>query len=540
MALARGIGAERLARFVLRGWKTFRIFVVSKKGHKDMGMPLSRFSVFASFCKNDPNVRKVLDGFKLTAIVLNSPADKYFSHILANEYRFLDRATGDQLLFITFTHDGSNRNTNIYAHSAENDRRLLRNDRDIDDDNLIDLLRRFGVRGAQLPVMVLTNDLSSEDYIVINTSEKDIRKQIVELTSFCDKQEGKVRLSDPEFEVLIGKLDQDARWSKLRTKYSVARLLADVFAQVKIRRKSFIPDLEAEEWVKANLDVSNKAMEQAESIVESERDEIERDRFISELSLRLHKAKSLFNQNEKGLYCIDLAEMKGGEIESLKDIISFNDYVSFIDNEEQLNGDEHVQRDLNTATFLLGKIFERELNASVVQLMRKCVGIPMPECFLKPCYLPGDYTIAVGMNKDGSTRTVNLNKKGRGVWYNLTIGDANSAFKAMRDALKNMEVHEEELSVCSVTVGDLESGLFSDEFSCLWETIKNQRNSVAHAGRQTNQTFLDIYDAFRQLLQYGFYQQMMEVKKQLCSREQWERNVRNHHTYLLKQRRGGD
>lgn len=501
-----------------------------------MGCPLSRFSVFASFCENDdPTVRKVLDQFKLTAVVLNEPDDRDFAYALERNFNFLDRTTGDQLLFITFTNKNFGRprhRKDVYCHSEQNDKDLLWNDTDIDEANFVDMLRFFNVRSNQLPLVILTNDLSKGDYFVINTSHFDISNQLVELTKFCEAQDGRVDLSDPKLMSLIESLDRNARRSKLRSDFSIAKMLADVFARVKIQRKSFIPDFKAEEWITNNLEKNKtvlNAMEQGGDYNDRDWEEELQDYYINQLARRLKGLNTGF-QDDNGEFCIDISKMEGSEYDSLVIVKKYNRFVSSMESSIRID-DEDDQWVLNAIMLQIGKLFELELNASLVQLMRKCVGIPMPKCYCKPCFTPGDYKVETGVDSSGAQRYVDLNAINKdGEWMSLFIGNARYAYKALEEKIMGMERSESTGLSTQEFYRPINWCDFQGEFVCrLWPNIQYHRNVTAHRLTQTD--FRNLFDSFCEVLQKGYYQDLMSFKGMVCGRGHWERNLREYRAF---------
>ena len=66
-----------------------------------MGMPISNFSTFLSLCdrQRDSGINKLFSQFKLTVIVLGDPKDPD----IIDKFKTVNRMTGQDLLFITFT-----------------------------------------------------------------------------------------------------------------------------------------------------------------------------------------------------------------------------------------------------------------------------------------------------------------------------------------------------------------------------------------------------------------------------------------------------
>ena len=153
-----------------------------------MGYSLSSISELATLREHrqDDGVKQTFDSFKLTAIILCDPRDEYFNEKLKRDFRVLSHITGRDMLFIAFFKDADSReNLNQLMrrvnHSQEDYSHCLAfmNDGDtqMDEFDLANLAMQFNINISQLPVIILTDDLSSDDYIVLKTTKNDIGYQ---------------------------------------------------------------------------------------------------------------------------------------------------------------------------------------------------------------------------------------------------------------------------------------------------------------------------------------------------------------------------
>jgi len=158
-----------------------------------------------------------------------------------------------------------------------------------------------------------------------------------------------------------------------------------------------------------------------------------------------------------------------------------------------------VERDFGLASVALCNIFTIEFNESVVQLMRKALGIPMPEFYMK--YMPGVKCFAE-TGRDGER--INLNHLMENEWSAPTVGQTLYALKCL-----------------------LEKESVSDVFKAypfLWDQkfinsaifMCNVRNAGGHACIVSEERFAKQFEAFSYIF-YEHLSDMLEMKVDLRS-----------------------
>ena len=182
------------------------------------------------------------------------------------------------------------------------------------------------------------------------------------------------------------------------------------------------------------------------------------------------------------------------------------DTVRYIDIFEELHGNR-VIRDMDDYTVLcslLHKIFESEINASVLQLMRKNIDIPMPEFYDK--FYPDSKECYVRRAK--MKEAINLNRylKGEPVKYvSPGLGKVLLAFQILSEDSSSFRDDMQGFGI------DESSRV---EFSALWDSICSIRNREAHCQVITWPQYHCLLEAVSHVIKY-YLSSLIEMKQSL-------------------------
>gem|GEM_PF-4816443 len=165
---------------------------------------------------------------------------------------------------------------------------------------------------------------------------------------------------------------------------------------------------------------------------------------------------------------------------------------------------EFLSEDVSPIGICFAKVFENEINTSVVQKIRQDLGIPMPDNFNKLYDGEGDFTKG---DVDFNKRIV---KKEEVFWLPPELGRSLNAFEKMRIELKfeqtDSERHEDER-------------LPINKFKSAWGCINAARNTCAHAGHLEEQSAAleKILDNFKIMLDNGFWKTLKNVRDEVLT-----------------------
>lgn len=463
-----------------------------------MGLKLNKFSTFAALCNNDdPVVNRFFDSFKLTAILLCDQSDQCFINEINRNFRRLSETTGEGLLFISFTESGNSipfigrfagRSLGMTEEEIRRLQEALTEDTTMDQMNLSDLARQFHVDVEQLPVIVLTNTIKSDQALIIPTNSKDVGYQLSQLAYLANDQ------------IFHGSLDKiDAgRFGPytefVRFKKGVANMLTDVMSRAQLQSNP--SDREAVQWNSAAL---HENVRRLDELVKGDQTEQEWENELMEYVYNRIIRFSAPDPNVLHPFQISEEKMVGSEDNTLKMLNTYNLFSTLLDADGMIQSHDPVYRkrryDYSRLSVLLGKMFENELTYSIVQQMRQCIKIPMPQYYCKYC-----------QGKNGVVERNNLkadlNQCKYGKYKPVSIGDAKVAY----DILKNKP---NEPDGPSLTV-------LNPKSEKLWEKLKEGRNDAAHTSFVSCEDFIGTHKLFSRFLDdNGFFSQLVQIKRQL-------------------------
>lgn len=208
-------------------------------------------------------------------------------------------------------------------------------------------------------------------------------------------------------------------------------------------------------------------------------------------------------------YSIDSKKIVGCDRKSKVYCSSFNTLQPLVlndNNKLEIGGktidvDGMSDIDLSALGLYIGKFVEQEINSSVVQLMRYCCGIDMPEYYCKR-YLGWD------CNADINT--------GRGKWVRLN----EQVPGASPYALKSIPLGDAYHALCAMNKEDDEvfynyPWLTKKEFLDTWRQLYMFRNKSAHSGEIISREEIKRnYDVFMTFLKY--MPDIANLKKELA------------------------
>jgi len=147
----------------------------------------------------------------------------------------------------------------------------------------------------------------------------------------------------------------------------------------------------------------------------------------------------------------------------------------------------------------LAKVFEREMNNSIVQWFRLKEGIEMPDYYNKVKYNEKGKEVPVTIVK------IDLNNGTEKVLFTIPIGNILHLIKSsMGDMIKHREIKE---------IKEI-SGLFN-EYSDLLKRLKYDRNAASHTQVMDEKSFLEFYKSYCNLVDKGWFTVLMNLKDKM-------------------------
>lgn len=494
-----------------------------------MGFPISRFSLFYGLynqTQQSEEVHRIFSRFNLIAIILHNPADKKFQQKMENDFEYYDHMTGPNFLFITFI----KRDRWIEATRDEREylKTLTLGEGKTDDFELQHLKQLFKVEEKENPVIILTTDLNSKTYAVIDTSTEIIEKQLREIGKFCRCQEKPQSCQDPNFKRLVRDLQEckSYNWENYSDEISSFPLplrysLIATFSRIQ----------------KRNIESSKDDLQELPNIIQFNRQLMDlivallqeikiRDILIEKLIRRIYLKEQTEEQCDELLSLLQERELfqKSTDIwfqelanakiiclpqQEVDREYLINDISDEWEQDSQIYAKTHNELcrallhngnrennndefDFACLSFYMPKIWENEINRSIVQKMRQHIGIEMPEYWFRYKESNEEFCIRCG------NRTIDLNNRyGRqNNWKAPTIGDSRYAYDTL---IREQRMHPIENN---------------DLFSNLWGNLNNARNRTTHWEPIDMGTFMYTYSRFNQLKDQ-FFPTLMAIKREM-------------------------
>lgn len=462
-----------------------------------MGLKLNRFSTFFDLCNNEDRiVNQFFDSFKLTAILLCDQNDRDFMNEVNRNFSQLSKITGEGLLFITFSGVGNSVPfIGNFAHRAlgmtEDEichlQEALSENAALDRMDLSELARQLYVDIKQLPVIVLTNNIKSDQALIIPTNSKEVGFQLSQLAYLANRHDYHGSLDEIDV-VKFGPSTEMIRFNTI-----LANLLTDVLSRQQLKMDS--SDRDAIRWNNIALESCIWCLREMEKGDKTEQEwENKLMEYIGKRIARL----SLPKTNTLCPFQIDEEKMKDSEDDTLIMLNTFNLFSTLLDanGEIQRRGPVYQKRryDYSGLSVCLGKMFENELSYSIVQQMRQCIGIPMPKCFGKYYQNTGSFIVNTGNNLQ-----VNLNKcrSKQKIWVAPSIGEAKAAYDRLNRDFNGYSI------------------AIQHEYEDLWVSLNIGRNAASHRTPMNKEGFRETYDDFTKFLNNGFFRQLIRIKQQM-------------------------
>lgn len=510
-----------------------------------MGLPLSRFNNLYDICRE--NAESHQDNYyfkntKLVGIILNDPDDWRFKDQIEREFNYLDQATTENFLFMTFIDNlpGAWQERHDFHAPHSPDKKACQDkfcfENGYEKRDLIFKLKSQLHIKENLPVLLLTNNLMGNEFDVLKTSESDIEFQLFQIGRFCCNYDGeKVDTNSDAYQRLI------KNWGIPR-RVTISQRLADTLRDIlapyamKIYEKEdpYVADM-AKKHAFSVLNQLSELMDKLEqdhsheeSDTSAENEWIQRiiaynDYFVSIIK-NCDKPKPDFSRSNsssdtslpcmtqgmivppnESIYHIPEWKISQAEEDSRDCIDSFNTICGSLFNNLAQDHDalkgvpQRRLRDYKGLILYLCSFFEIEIDRSIVQLMRKCIGISMPDNYYQLCKAPGNYNLDIGAN--GRTRTLYLNKrKGNDEIEWPALGDSIYGWRKM---MNNIDKYPDIVS-CGDRVW----------FDRNWFNILTIRNNISHFRPSSEEDLIACHRTLNNILDYHF-QDMVRLKQSL-------------------------
>lgn len=489
-----------------------------------MGMPITSYNIMNVLDKGGEHyevaaVEGALEPFNLFAFILHNPEDHPdFDKAISWDFDYLDYLTGDELLFFALVdppkewlEHGANRP--YYQKLSQQSQQLLssRNatistNKDITAFSLAHIL---GIPYEKLPCLVISPDFRSNSFVWLRTCKKHIEEQLKRLGYIATGRTGNI--STATFRNVINSQGVDLcdGIGSESLERSLAKDLAEIMSFMVANDNSKVQQQVINVINELRNILRNLKEDIQETISVNELDRLEYlDSQLDEYSLRIVYSLAHLN-TKKDLDFNNFIDVQNGVLENdsylmLKTVYTmlnlFNNksYGEPLAIEGMFNSDQQTF-DYAPAVMCLAKVFEKEINLSVVHWIRENLGVRLPQYFNK--YQPRNIP---------TFDNVNFNKRDdNDTWSPPTLGTS-------LEACKKVSKTNEQLGVPPPR-------LYNnwDVFLQKWDAIKDERNTAAHTMVVVDENSVyKVRDALNWLSRRDIFKALCEMKNEYRGQEE--------------------
>ena len=444
--------------------------------------------MLAGLCSQDEYCLRTFSPFKLVCVVLHDPEDTAFKTKMRDQFSDLYERTGENMLFVTFVNPpkawvDSHRDMDLQEIELANLGAEVRFD-----DRL--MLRHFvrSISGyVSLPCILITHDLLSNEYCLLDTSVDRFEEQLVQIGEYCSNTDGRFVVGDERFQRWISSLGR-ARFSSLPSR-SIADELAGTLALQELRSRDGL----AKNFARQRLSDLQVAMEASGDGAGPEA--VAYYNYESGLMEKSYSGPRsrppFYSQFE-----FDVSRIRGFKDCSVFSRDNVRQYNALLPIFMSMGMESENYKPL--ACFLTD-FLEREVNLSLVQQMRQCFGIEMPDYY---CVFKKDVWALVETREE----RVSLNSvRYPDLWVPVMFGQAYYAYCAM--SLPSSNPH-------------LDHSL-GQGFLDVWYRLLQYRNMIGHSFYREEDCFdYQKFQGFHNSVSEFFCNylwQMQDIKKSLLS-----------------------
>ena len=500
-----------------------------------MGFPLSTFQHLAGLCRDEYDAKYRFSRYKVVAVVVHDPDDRSFKRKMKSSFERLHVTTGPEFAFITFINPSENWKQE-HQDWMEDRERLAAGD-GCDDPAFFHALQEQ-LELPDSPCLVLTDDLMSDSYLVLATSEDRFVEQMEEIGRFAEAREGHFPVLGSEFTAFMKALG--TVWAQRTADgRSLAANVADLVAVPALTGKGAVRERmaredqkkRAQEYVRQKLHILQNELERARAGTDEEAAAGILSRLSDYMALVAREARIAppYAIGPAGLrrewsgrpfgnmsdFLIRKSDCRGMEGFSWNCMMNYNHLLPLYFNPEMayewsrvdLGGlaAEPILMDYSSLGICFCKAIEEEVNASVVQRLRGMLGVEMPEYYR--LFQEGLEDPECRVPTKG--KTIRFNQKGVPVgddrFSDRTIPLGDFVY-ATRSLVENREA--------GPRLGDFGmEGFLQDVY---W--FARRRNEACHNSLFDEERFVEMHRRFTEIID-RYLSGMVSLKRRLRGRE---------------------
>lgn len=496
-----------------------------------MGMFLSQYTMLKALGYGEDRyvkeeTEKILEPYRLFVLVLHAPErHNAFHQKFTQLFERLDYLTGSNLLFMGIAKPSYNwykRNENRDYFGIWEKEQLIKSFHEIRGAD--GSLTSYGIAQAlnidydDLPCLIISPDFQSDRFIVLKTGEEHIENQMTEMGYFAGTITGKADINSRPFKELLQSIDYYKRFEFFKIQDNLGRLLADKLSFSVPANTHF--GIDAEQHSKK---VFQKFKNRIERSGNEEEIENVKMNLLTSLASKFNSSISISNSNvTENVLLSPSANYEFKNIENHREIrtkVNFveNAFMSLRINEKLLEPETNIIVSTTEAVFKmfnerpnkdtldfsplvlgLSKIFEIEINLSVVHWVRKHLNIEMPDYYkkFKPDFIKA--VIAPDSTIVPNPKGIDFNMHKGAKWIPPGIGQSELV---VRSLFKN------KLLIESFSDTEIPSLLN------VWAPIRESRNRAAHNEIMHSDDLQNVATNMNTLIESNNLSKILQLKK---------------------------
>jgi hypothetical protein len=484
-----------------------------------MGLFLSKYSMLSALGYRDDETiyqetKKLLERFKLFGVVLHDPNYHVeFDWVLKESSERLNYLTGQNFLFFAVTNPPKEWGSQVKRDYFGIWEQFLlldpRNAYPSPDESMAayTLAQLLEIDYDDLPVLILTQDFERPDFHVVQTDEQSLATQLTEIGYFCS-QAAQINghIDDSKLNELLDILAVSGLHETKSASGNIAQVFSDYLSSLLGTR--------------SNSHDSGKAKNHLEKVLRHQfaRGEGGSNRpergslgilantvppYLSDRS-PFSPLRQSVRPFEDAAMCYEPAEQfsfdLAGSLEPESSIayMTFKRVEPFFTQIQGAHIEEGHDLDYSTLALALCKVFEIEINHSIVQWVRQHLRIEMPDYYKLRVEDGQEYTLTPDLEWMENPRPIDFNDGRRSKWRAPGIGQSEFAFRT----LINRGVSPQGFSEVR--------GLLSH-----WYAIRVARNRFAHVETCSANEYQEVRKAFNSLDSDDWFEKLYLLKSSL-------------------------
>ena len=476
-----------------------------------MGYPASAALLLKALTEEDDRwlhqvAKNIVSKFSLFVIILADPVkDPLFYDHLQTNFPFYDRLTGSKFLFFSIIKqkdadgfDGAHKRYEMFSDSEAYKQNYAAEETEFSDLAIHAICTVLGVNYDETPCLIISDNLRFGQFCKITTGINQLENQLLRIRNVADFVSTQSRVPSliqllQGFNAQVPFFDNiESLEISSKTISAVSKILQLISSKGIFSEKTYTTLMR--EFISTDPSLTNPLDHERKQIAlgllgslnkkysfNSRNSNLMMESFMEEPSP--YDEINLHSKKYEELYSSQKMLNEWSDVQpSTKNYLISASYI-----ENNMMDMLQMQEDYTIYAVPLCKSFETEITCSAVQLIRKRLGVDMPQYFSKYCPTLSNLPITPLASLVKNPREIFFNnRKNDGKWIPPGLGESRLGFATLNATLNNFT----------------EDWLSSEKITILlkqWEIIQKIRNKSAHMEQVTSQDKTRLEEGFNNL-----------------------------------------